>query len=216
MNAEELMEEMRPDVDRCVQRNETLARMRVGEVDRELLQRLVIAEHNCQESELAAYGLLVARHRHETPARLFGFTIHTIAEAHALMGPVAESVGLRPEDLKIATSGLLGRAVGSLTAPGALASPAAVALYLHSDLAVWCTVFDELARLAGEKEAAPEPLIDYLEWWGSEPPATLTSGVREVITYGLAHGEEPEEVLTFARQLHSIVDDYWGYVSSGR
>jgi hypothetical protein len=215
VNAEQLIEKMRPEVDRCVRENETVARMRAGEADRALLQRLVVAEYNCQESELAAYGLLVARHRHETPARLFGLTVHTVAKAHALIGPVARSVDMRPEDLRVATGGRLARAVGSLTAPGILAAPAAVALYLHSDLSVWCPVFAELAGLARETDAAPKPLIEYLEWWGSEPPAEITEGVHEVISYGLAQGEDPQDVLSFARQLGSIVADYWGYVLDG-
>ncbi|MFC9856318.1 MULTISPECIES: hypothetical protein [unclassified Streptomyces] len=213
MNARQLIEAMRPEVSRCVQSNETVPRMRAGEVDQALLQRLVIAEYNCQEAELATYGLLVARHRHEVPAELFGLTVHTVAKAHALMGPVAQSVGMRPEDLSVVTSGRLGRSVGRLTLPGMLSDPGEVALYLHSDLSVWCTLFAELSRSARKLEKVPEPLIEYMEWWGSEPSEKLVDGVHKVISYGLDHGEEPERMLEFARQLDSIVSDYWGYVA---
>ncbi|MFD7536314.1 hypothetical protein [Streptomyces sp. NPDC059819] len=212
MNAEQLLESMRPEIDRHISGNEFVARVRAGEIDHAQVQRLVIAEFYCQEAELPTYGLLVGRHRHEAPANLFGLTIHTVAKARRVLGPVAEAVGLRPDDLSVAAGGRLSR---DLSLPGLLAEPGEAALYLHSDLSVWCPVFSELVEAAQQVDSVPKELIEYMAWWGSEPPQDITDGVLEVLTYALGQGEDPDRILDFARQLESGVSTYWDFVLTG-
>ncbi|MFE5326680.1 hypothetical protein ACFRCG_09865 [Embleya sp. NPDC056575] len=215
MKAQELIASMRPDVERCIADNETVTRVRARDADRDLLRRLVIAEFNCQESELVTYGLLVARHHDETSLDLFSLTIRTVTEARKLLNEAARSVDLGPQDLTLAGEGRLGRAVSSLVAPGLLGTPGAVALYLHSDLVVWCALFDRIASAAREANNVPKPLIEYLESWGSEPSAEFVDNTVKVISHSLAHGEDPARMLASSRQLESIVSDYWGFVNHG-
>ncbi|MFI1583797.1 hypothetical protein [Embleya sp. NPDC020630] len=212
MNVEQLIETMRPDVERCIEGNETVARVRAGDVDRELLRRLVIAEFNCQEAELVTYGLLVARHHDDAPLNLFALIVQTLAQARLLLAEAARSVDLRPEEFSVATSGRLARAVGSLIAPGMLGKPGGVALYVHGDLAVWCPLYAQIASAARKLGNIPVPLIEYMEWWGSGPSPEFVDKSAETIAYGLEHGEDPEDILEAARQLDSIVADYWGFV----
>lgn len=212
MNAEELFASMRPEVERLIRGIDMPSRMRAGEVDRAQLRRLVIAEYHCQEAELAGYGLLIAHHRHQIPAGFFGLTLHLVAEARRLLGPAARSVGLGPEDMDTPAAGRLVRA---MSMPAMLTGPGEAALYLHSDLSVWCPVFAELADSAGRSDLVPREVIDYLESWGSEPPPEIADGARDVLRYALSRGEDAERMVDFAHQLGTSVSTYWDYVLGG-
>ncbi|WOP07038.1 hypothetical protein R2B67_00130 [Streptomyces cyaneofuscatus] len=213
MNAEQLINSMRPEVERLVSDLEMAPRMRAGEVNREQLQRLLIGEFYCQEAELTTYGLLITRHRHEIPAGFFGLTLHTVAKARRMLWPAAQSVGLEPASMTVPAAGRLGQA---MSMPAMLTEPGEAALYLHSDLSVWCAVFAELAELARDSDVVPKELIDYLASWGSEPPPEIADGACEVLQYALSQGEDPERIIDFSRhQLASSVPVYWDYVLLG-
>ncbi|MFI1910744.1 hypothetical protein ACH444_33305 [Streptomyces microflavus] len=209
MDAEQLIEDMQSDIARYIDDTEIVERVRAGEINRERLQRLVTAEFYCQEAEFPTYGLLIGSHRHEAPAQLFGFTLYTVAKARRLLRPAIQSVGLRPEDLNVAAAGRLGHAV---SLPALLTGPGEAALYLLTDLAVWCPVFAGLADVARGVDLVPEEVVDYLDSWGSEPPSEVTDGTAEVLTYALAQGENPDRILETARQVERSSAAYWDYV----
>ncbi|MFH8562541.1 hypothetical protein [Streptomyces sp. NPDC017988] len=212
MNAEQLIERMRPEVERLASGIEMVQRMRAAEVDQAQLQRLVIAEYHCQEAELTTYGSLVGRHRHEVPAGFFGFTVHTVAQARRLLRPAAQSIGLQTDDMFPPASGRLDQA---MSMPAMLTGAGEAALYLHSDLSVWCTTFSELVDAARRLDNIPKEIIEYMDWWGSEPPPEIADGTREVLAYALSQGEDPERIVDFTRHLASSVSTYWDYVLGG-
>ncbi|MFD7666825.1 hypothetical protein [Streptomyces sp. NPDC059788] len=215
MNAQQLLDTMRPDITRSIESVEMVSRIRDGKASPAQLQRLVTAEFCCQEAELATYPFLVAQHRHAVPAAYFGLVVHTVAKARALLGPAAQSVGLDPDGLSVPADVQAASAVRSMTLAGLLTEPGEAALYLYSDLCVWCSVFSELAEAGRRQEQLPEPLVEYLQWWGSEPPREIVEGTLAVISYGLRRGESPDRMLSFARQLPVAVEGYWGYVLDG-
>ncbi|OKH98875.1 hypothetical protein A6A06_24970 [Streptomyces sp. CB02923] len=215
MNAQQLLDDMRPDIARSIESVEMVSRMRDGKAVPEQLQRLVTAEFCCQEAELATYPLLVAQHRHAVPAGYFGLVVHTVAKARALLGSVAQSVGLEPDSLSIPADARTTSAMRSMTLAGVLTEPGEAALYLYSDLCVWCAVFSELAEAGRRQEQVPNPLIEYMEWWGSEPSQEIVEGTLDVIAYGLQRGESSDRMLSFARQLPTAVAGYWEYVLDG-
>lgn len=96
----------------------------------------------CQEAELSTYALLVSRHRHAIPAALFSFVPHTIATARGLLREAASSVGLTGGDIPpVPVDQGLFRVVRDLTWMAPRQAPPKPALYLHTDLSTWCTLF---------------------------------------------------------------------------
>ncbi|MEE1930156.1 hypothetical protein V1J52_18520 [Streptomyces sp. TRM 70351] len=216
MNAEQLIEAMKPDVERFVSGNPLVELARDGKIGTEHFKRLLLAEFQCQEAELSSYALLVARHRHETPATLFSFTLHTIATARGLLREAAPSVGIPDAAIPLvpADQGLF-RVVRDLSWMGTQAGAAEAALYLHTDLSTWCTLFSRVVDASKESTDASRPVITYMESWGDRPPPEVAEGALAVIEHGLARGEEPDRVLHTARQLEALLHPYWTYVAGG-
>ncbi|MFH9659598.1 amidohydrolase family protein [Streptomyces sp. NPDC017248] len=216
MKAEELIEAMKPDVERFVSGNRLVELARTGEIDTDHFKRIVLAEYQCQEAELSTYAMLVSRHRHEIPATLFSFVLHTIATARGLLRDATSSVGLTGGDIPpVPVDQGLFRVVRDLTWLGTQAGPAEAALYLHTDLSTWCTLFSRLVSASSRLPDVPRPVLTYMESWGDRPPPEVAEGTLRVLEYGLARGEEPDRVLHTARQLGVIVDPYWSYVTGG-
>jgi hypothetical protein len=213
MNPEQLVEAMKPDVERFVHGNEMVERALAKQVRGDQFKRLMLAEYQCQEAELSSYGQLVARHRHEDPAILFSFILHTIAEARKLLREGAPSVGI--EDRRIPAVPVdqgLYQVVRDLSWLGMHAGPAEAALYLHTDLSTWCTLFSRIADAAEKLPDVPDPVITYMRSWGDRPPPEVAEGTLTVLEYGLSQGEEPDRILHTARQLGALLDGYWNYV----
>ncbi|GAA4812989.1 hypothetical protein [Streptomyces ziwulingensis] len=214
MKPEQLIEAMKPDVDRFVRGNALISLARTGDVGTDHFKRLLLAEFQCQEAELSTYALLVARHRHEKPAALFSFILHTIATARGLLREAAPSVGITDGDIPPvpADEGMF-RVVRDLTWMGMHAGPAEAALYLHTDLSTWCTLFSRIIASTQHLPDVPQPVITYMESWGDKPPPEVAEGTLEVLHHGLAQGEEPDRLLHTARQLGALIDPYWTYVA---
>lgn len=171
----------------------------------------------CQEAELSTYALLVSRHRHAIPAALFSFVVpHTIATARGLLREAASSVGLTGGDIPpVPVDQGLFRVVRDLTWMGTQAGPAEAALYLHTDLSTWCTLFCGLVSASRRLPDVPRPVLTYMESWGDRPPPEVAEGTLRVLEYGLARGEEMDRILHTARQLGVLVEPYWSYVANG-
>ncbi|MFF6820698.1 amidohydrolase family protein [Streptomyces californicus] len=213
---EQLVEAMKPDVERFVSGNRLVELAQSGRIRPEHFRRLLLAEYQCQEAELSTYALLVARHRHEIPATMFSFIQHTIATARGLLREAAPSVGVSGPDIPpVPVDQGLFRVVRDLTWMGTQAGPAEAALYLHTDLSTWCTLFSRIVDASRQLPDAPHPVLTYMESWGERPPPEVAEGALEVLAYGLARGEEPARILHTARQLGALVDPYWGYVEAG-
>ncbi|OPC76960.1 hypothetical protein B4N89_40940 [Embleya scabrispora] len=213
MNPEQLVEAMKPDVERFVRGNEMVERALAKQVHGDQFKRLLLAEYQCQEAELSSYGQLVARHRHEDPARLFSFILHTIAEARRLLREGAPSVGIADRRIPaVPVDQGLYRVVRDLSWPGMHAGAAEAALYLHTDLSTWCTLFSRIADAAEDLPDVPGPVIAYMRSWGDRPPPEVAEGTLTVLEYGLSQGEEPDRILHTARQLGALLDGYWNYV----
>ncbi|MEV0122369.1 amidohydrolase family protein [Streptomyces sp. NPDC050703] len=216
MNPEQMIEAMKPDVERFVTGNQLVMLAQDGQMGRGHFKRLLLAEYQCQEAELSTYALLVSRHRHEIPATLFSFVLHTVSTARGLLREAAPSVGIPATGIPLVPvdQGLF-RVVRDLTWMGTQAGPAEAALYLHTDLSTWCTLFSRISAASRDLADAPDSVLAYLDSWGEEPPPEVAEGTLEVLEYGLAHGEEPDRVLHTARQLGSLIDPYWTYVHGG-
>lgn len=216
MNPEQMIEAMKPDVERFVSGNQLVTLAQDGQIRRDHFKRMLLAEYQCQEAELSTYALLASRHRHETPATLFSFVLHTIATARGLLREAAPMVGIRAADIPLVPvdQGLF-RVVRDLTWMGTQAGPAEAALYLHTDLSTWCTLFSRISAASRQLTDVPEPVLAYLDSWGDKPPPEIAAGTLEVLEYGLAQGEEPDRILHTARQLGSLIDPYWTYVDGG-
>ncbi|WP_179891826.1 amidohydrolase family protein [Streptomyces sp. sk226] len=213
---EQLVEAMKPDVERFVSGNRLVELAQSGQIRPEHFRRLLLAEYQCQEAELSTYALLVARHRHEIPATMFSFIQHTIATARGLLREASPSVGVSGPDIPpVPVDQGLFRVVRDLTWMGTQAGPAEAALYLHTDLSTWCTLFSRIVDASRQLPDAPHPVLTYMESWGERPPPEVAEGALEVLAYGLARGEEPARILHTARQLGALVDPYWGYVEAG-
>ncbi|GAA3487014.1 hypothetical protein [Streptomyces cremeus] len=216
MNPEQLVEAMKPDVERFVRGNTMVESALAKQVRGDQFKRLLLAEYQCQEAELSSYGQLVARHRHEDPAQLFSFTLLTIAESRKLLREGAPSVGI--EDGRIPAvpvdAGLY-QVVRDLSWLGMHAGPAEAALYLHTDLSTWCTLFSRIADAAENLPDVPGPVITYMRSWGERPPAEIAEGTLAVLEHGLSQGEEPDRILHTARQLGALLEGYWNYVVGG-
>ncbi|MFF2602799.1 amidohydrolase family protein [Streptomyces californicus] len=213
---EQLVEAMKPDVERFVSGNRLVELAQSGQIRPEHFRRLLLAEYQCQEAELSTYALLVARHRHEIPATMFSFIQHTIATARGLLREASPSVGVSGPDIPpVPVDQGLFRVVRDLTWMGTQAGPAEAALYLHTDLSTWCTLFSRIVDASRQLPDAPHPVLTYMESWGERPPPEVAEGALEVLAYGLAQGEEPARILHTARQLGALVDPYWDYVEAG-
>ncbi|MEU3880840.1 metal-dependent hydrolase family protein [Streptomyces californicus] len=213
---EQLVEAMKPDVERFVSGNRLVELAQSGQIRPEHFRRLLLAEYQCQEAELSTYALLVARHRHEIPATMFSFIQHTIATARGLLREASPSVGVSGPDIPpVPVDQGLFRVVRDLTWMGTQAGPAEAALYLHTDLSTWCTLFSRIVDASRQLPDAPHPVLTYMESWGERPPPEVAEGALEVLAYGLARGEEPARILNTARQLGALVDLYWDYVEAG-
>ncbi|MGW4363092.1 amidohydrolase family protein [Streptomyces californicus] len=213
---EQLVEAMKPDVERLVSGNRLVELAQSGQIRPEHFRRLLLAEYQCQEAELSTYALLVARHRHEIPATMFSFIQHTIATARGLLREVSPSVGVSGPDIPpVPVDQGLFRVVRDLTWMGTQAGPAEAALYLHTDLSTRCTLFSRIVDASRQLPDAPHPVLTYMESWGERPPPEVAEGALEVLAYGLARGEEPARILHTARQLGALVDPYWDYVEAG-
>ncbi|WP_306339659.1 amidohydrolase family protein [Streptomyces sp. AS13] len=213
---EQLVEAMKPDVERFVSGNRLVELAQSGQIRPEHFRRLLLAEYQCQEAELSTYALLVARHRHEIPATMFSFIQHTIATARGLLREASPSVGVSGPDIPpVPVDQGLFRVVRDLTWMGTQAGPAEAALYLHTDLSTWCTLFSRIVDASRQLPDAPHPVLTYMESWGERPPPEVAEGALEVLAYGLARGEEPARILHTARQLGALVDPYWDYVEAG-
>ncbi|MFE5902105.1 amidohydrolase family protein, partial [Streptomyces sp. NPDC056488] len=213
---EQLVEATKPDVERFVSGNKIVELARTGQIRPEHFRRILLAEYQCQEAELSTYALLVARHRHEIPATMFSFVQHTIATARGLLREAAPSVGVsRPDIPPVPVDQGLFRVVRDLTWMGTQAGPAEAALYLHTDLSTWCTLFSRIIEASRELSDVPVPVLTYMESWGDSPPPEVAEGTLEVLEYGLAQGEEPARILHTARQLGALIDPYWDYVEAG-
>ncbi|MFD7422938.1 amidohydrolase family protein [Streptomyces californicus] len=213
---EQLVEAMKPDVERFVSGNRLVELAQSGQIRPEHFRRLLLAEYQCQEAELSTYALLVARHRHEIPATMFSFIQHTIATARGLLREASPSVGVSGPDIPpVPVDQGLFRVVRDLTWMGTQAGPAEAALYLHTDLSTWCTLFSRIVDASRQLPDAPHPVLTYMESWGERPPPEVAEGALEVLAYGLAQGEEPARILNTARQLGALVDPYWDYVEAG-
>ncbi|QSS89363.1 amidohydrolase family protein [Streptomyces sp. M54] len=213
---EQLVEAMKPDVERFVSGNRLVELAQSGRIRPEHFRRLLLAEYQCQEAELSTYALLVARHRHEIPATMFSFIQHTIATARGLLREASPSVGVSGPDIPpVPVDQGLFRVVRDLTWMGTQAGPAEAALYLHTDLSTWCTLFSRIVDASRQLPDAPHPVLTYMESWGERPPPEVAEGALEVLAYGLARGEEPARILHTARQLGALVDPYWDYVEAG-
>ncbi|MFE7051669.1 amidohydrolase family protein [Streptomyces californicus] len=213
---EQLVEAMKPDVERFVSGNRLVELAQSGQIRPEHFRRLLLAEYQCQEAELSTYALLVARHRHEIPATMFSFIQHTIATARGLLREASPSVGVSGPDIPpVPVDQGLFRVVRDLTWMGTQAGPAEAALYLHTDLSTWCTLFSRIVDASRQLPDAPHPVLTYMESWGERPPPEVAEGALEVLAYGLARGEEPARILNTARQLGALVDPYWDYVEAG-
>ncbi|MER5817893.1 amidohydrolase family protein [Streptomyces californicus] len=213
---EQLVEAMKPDVERFVSGNRLVELAQSGQIRPEHFRRLLLAEYQCQEAELSTYALLVARHRHEIPATMFSFIQHTIATARGLLREASPSVGVSGPDIPpVPVDQGLFRVVRDLTWMGTQAGPAEAALYLHTDLSTRCTLFSRIVDASRQLPDAPHPVLTYMESWGERPPPEVAEGALEVLAYGLARGEEPARILHTARQLGALVDPYWDYVEAG-
>ncbi|MFE6731262.1 amidohydrolase family protein [Streptomyces californicus] len=213
---EQLVEAMKPDVERFVSGNRLVELAQSGQIRPEHFRRLLLAEYQCQEAELSTYALLVARHRHEIPATMFSFIQHTIATARGLLREASPSVGVSGPDIPpVPVDQGLFRVVRDLTWMGTQAGPAEAALYLHTDLSTWCTLFSRIVDASRQLPDAPHPVLTYMESWGERPPPEVAEGALEVLAYGLAQGEEPARILHTARQLGALVAPYWDYVEAG-
>ncbi|MFE9458869.1 amidohydrolase family protein [Streptomyces californicus] len=213
---EQLVEAMKPDVERFVSGNRLVELAQSGRIRPEHFRRLLLAEYQCQEAELSTYALLVARHRHEIPATMFSFIQHTIATARGLLREASASVGVSGPDIPpVPVDQGLFRVVRDLTWMGTQAGPAEAALYLHTDLSTWCTLFSRIVDASRQLPDAPRPVLAYMESWGERPPPEVAEGALDVLAYGLARGEEPARILHTARQLGALVDPYWDYVEAG-
>ncbi|MGV0094956.1 amidohydrolase family protein [Streptomyces californicus] len=213
---EQLVEAMKPDVERFVSGNRLVELAQSGQIRPEHFRRLLLAEYQCQEAELSTYALLVARHRHEIPATMFSFIQHTIATARGLLREASPSVGVSGPDIPpVPVDQGLFRVVRDLTWMGTQAGPAEAALYLHTDLSTWCSLFSRIVDASRQLPDAPHPVLTYMESWGERPPPEVAEGALEVLAYGLAQGEEPARILHTARQLGALVDPYWDYVEAG-
>ncbi|MFD7747885.1 amidohydrolase family protein [Streptomyces sp. NPDC059698] len=213
---EQLVEATKPDIERFVSGNRLVELARSGQIRPEHFRRILLAEYQCQEAELSTYALLVARHRHEIPATMFSFVQHTIATARGLLREAAPSVGVSGPDIPpVPVDQGLFRVVRDLTWMGTQAGPAEAALYLHTDLSTWCTLFSRIVDASRQLPDAPRPVLTYMESWGDRPPPEVAEGTLEVLEYGLARGEEPARILHTARQLGALIDPYWDYVEAG-
>ncbi|MFJ6252743.1 MULTISPECIES: hypothetical protein [unclassified Streptomyces] len=216
MKPEQLVEAMKPDVERFVSGNRIVELARSGQIRPEHFRRILLAEYQCQEAELSTYALLAARHRHEIPATMFSFVQHTIATARGLLREAAPSVDIPGPDIPpVPVDQGLFRVVRDLTWMGTQAGPAEAALYLHTDLSTWCTLFSRIIEASRELPDVPVPVLTYMESWGDRPPPEVAEGTLKVLEYGLAQGEEPARVLHTARQLGALLDPYWSYVAGG-
>ncbi|MFH8991494.1 amidohydrolase family protein [Streptomyces sp. NPDC017940] len=216
MTPEQLIEAMKPDVERFVSDNQVVELARAGRIEPDHFKRILLAEYQCQEAELSTYALLVARHRHEVPATLFAHIQHTIATVRRQLREAAPSVGIPDRDIPpVPVDQGLFRVVRDLTWMGTQAGPAEAALYLHTDLSTWCTLFSRVSSASRGLPDAPTPVITYMESWGEKPPPEVADGTLEVLAYGLGRGEEPDRILHTARQLGELVDPYWTYVAGG-
>ncbi|MFD8586631.1 amidohydrolase family protein [Streptomyces californicus] len=213
---EQLVEAMKPDVERFVSGNRLVELAQSGQIRPEHFRRLLLAEYQCQEAELSTYALLVARHRHEIPATMFSFIQHTIATARGLLREASPSVGVSGPDIPpVPVDQGLFRVVRDLTWMGTQAGPAEAALYLHTDLSTWCTLFSRIVEASRQLPDVPVPVLTYMESWGDQPPPEVAEGTLRILEYGLAQGEEPARILHTARQLGALVDPYWDYVEAG-
>ncbi|GAA2612911.1 hypothetical protein SMC26_14435 [Actinomadura fulvescens] len=73
--------------------NKFSMQVRQGAFNEEQLQRLVAAKYRALFAELAAHGLLIARHPHPVPAGLFSFTVHWLAESYDRLPVAGRSLG---------------------------------------------------------------------------------------------------------------------------
>lgn len=214
MSSHGIVQSLGSDVDAYAESSALLQLARKGEVTQEHVRRLVIGEYHCTGTEIATYGALINRFRHEAPAGLFAHTVHRLAQARKkLLNGAVQSVGLRPEDLTdLPLDSRLERITEFLSWVGLQAGSAEAAAVIHADYTRWWAVCRRLSSAAREQSAIPEAVVEYLDLFREEPREMIGAAL-ETIDHGLTLGEDEGRIVRTARKVEPFMTSYFHLVT---
>ncbi|GAA4673864.1 hypothetical protein GCM10023347_30050 [Streptomyces chumphonensis] len=194
--------------------NILLARARRGQVDTDVLCRLVQADLLCLRAETVAYATLLARFPDAPSSELF------IRLNDALRSRLPE-LERCADVLSVNRSGppYQPRTFDAFAFPGTVswvalhADRAAAALAIHTDFAAYFPLCQELVRLLDASGTdVPE---EFRRCYDTPPPSELLDLAAEVVEDGLRHGDAADTATAVADLLRAGLDGFWQFAAHG-
>ncbi|WP_150492868.1 hypothetical protein [Streptomyces kanamyceticus] len=205
-----LLEETTPDTEAHVRANRLVAAVTSGEAGVAEMARVAVGEFHAHTAEVAAFAALAARHPHQPVAGYFLDLARLVLDCEAPLLACARALGHGEQELRAERPPQGMRAFDSLMGWLAMRSgPAEAACAMRADLLLWCAACEALGEALGRVEPAlPSPVLEYVALFRAAPPR-FVDGAREVVAYGLAHGENPAVIEHAVSQVEPTLAGFW-------